>query len=295
MAVLGACLLVTVIGLAAMAAVRLEARQTVRAEQTARARLLARSAAELALSWMARDPDWRQRLAHDTWGPGRTMLGGESAYRLRDPVDADLTNDPMHPVHLDVRATVGEATQLLSLRLDARDPATALNLTPHGDLEEGTVGWGAKHGAELVLIEDSPRGGAFCLRATNRSVNDAGPTLDLTSVLENGRTYTCRAYVRMASGTAMLRADFYLRDDQGQERWYYGTYATAGGAWTPITTTVEPTWTAGAELVEAFVKIETLSELGDVDVDDVVVVEGGSIPEAVMTPVGASWRQALDD
>src|SRR5258708_3097472 len=78
-AVLGAAMVVSLIGMASLASVRAQ-RLTVRANiDTAKARLYAESGVELAMQWIAADANWRQNRTSGVWVASQTLGDGSMA------------------------------------------------------------------------------------------------------------------------------------------------------------------------------------------------------------------------
>ncbi|UCD48765.1 MAG: hypothetical protein JSW27_14670, partial [Phycisphaerales bacterium] len=98
--VLGASLLVTIIGLAALSAVRLQTRATQWAGDAAEARACAVSAVELGLLHVAQDPNWRTTWPHGAWLTDKILGSGLFALEGMDPRDGDLTDSEYEPLIL---------------------------------------------------------------------------------------------------------------------------------------------------------------------------------------------------
>jgi hypothetical protein len=139
-AVLGASMLVTLIGMTALAAMRVERLAASAATDAEQARLYAQSGIELAAAWIAADNAWRTTYTSGIWtsdlhmgpsGDGRLTLTGI------DPVDGDLRNRPTDPVLLRASAVRGTARQIVEARLEARSTPLdilALSLYVPGEL-----------------------------------------------------------------------------------------------------------------------------------------------------------------
>jgi hypothetical protein len=121
--VLGCSMLVTVIGLAAITAARLY-RATQRAtECSAKARLYAESAIELALLNIGTDPAWRTSNPDGTWSVGGPIGDGTCSVAVTDPLDGSISNRPTDAVLITGTGVCGPATQITTVRLAAQPTA----------------------------------------------------------------------------------------------------------------------------------------------------------------------------
>lgn len=105
--VLGSSLIVTVIGLSALAAVRVQRQADEANHDLAQARLLARSATELGMLQMHDDPRWRHR-GEGVWIDSLAMGDGAISLEVWDPSEADFA-DPEGPAVLIGEGQVGLA------------------------------------------------------------------------------------------------------------------------------------------------------------------------------------------
>ncbi len=96
--ILMSVLIVTTIGLSGVALVQAKERQARTAAAAAEARLLARSAVEAAMQFIAADPDWRSHIGDHTEFSGLAFGHGTFGVTFIDPVDGDLTDDDRDPV-----------------------------------------------------------------------------------------------------------------------------------------------------------------------------------------------------
>jgi hypothetical protein len=140
-AVLGAALIVSLIGLAAMAGMRSQ-RLTVRAEtDMAQARLIADSGVELAMQWLTADVNWRQNHPGGGWTTTVPIGDGQAQVRITDPGDNNLGNRPSDPVLIQSTGTRGSAVQIVQATLTATGaPLDALAMALHtaGELHIGS-------------------------------------------------------------------------------------------------------------------------------------------------------------
>lgn len=103
---------VVTVGLTAVAAVRLQGRTLEDTGATQAARLLAQAGLDYALQKIATTSTWRADVAGGGWA-GRIPFGnGEFTLNITDPVDGDLTDDPLEPVQIEIRAGAGASRHL---------------------------------------------------------------------------------------------------------------------------------------------------------------------------------------
>lgn len=94
------------------------------------ARLIARSAAEMAIERTYSVPAWRALSAG--WTGAYSLGRGTGTAQMSDPIDGNLNNNSSDPVVVVGRGVVGEATQQVQVTLDAFFPAmTSLQRAMH--------------------------------------------------------------------------------------------------------------------------------------------------------------------
>ena len=98
--VLGTTMLVTVIGLSALLAVRIQQRSARLEGDFAEARFLARSAIEMGGLWISQDEEWRASRGGGVWADHQALGDGEFSLAVTDPDDGDLTDSETDPVTL---------------------------------------------------------------------------------------------------------------------------------------------------------------------------------------------------
>ena len=129
-AVLGASMVVVVLGLSAILLGRVQMQIAEQSHNTTEARLYAQSATEIGLYSMNRVPSWRTIYSNDTWNE-RNIGRGAMKWKLVDEVDGDLANNKDDPVRLIAWGMVGRATHKSSVFL-----ATSV---PYGLTESGPI------------------------------------------------------------------------------------------------------------------------------------------------------------
>lgn len=110
-AVLGVAMIVTVIGLSALMATRVERQYARGTGDFAQARLYAQSAIEMGFFWISDDPDWRTR----EWEADQPI--GQGTYTLEgiDPDDDNLEAEPNNSIILIGTGVQGEARYKLQV------------------------------------------------------------------------------------------------------------------------------------------------------------------------------------
>ncbi len=117
-AVLAYASLVTIIGLSALLALRLQRRASEGEIDFSQARLHARSAIEMGMWVLENDPDWRTTLPNGVWVKDGPI--GTGAYTLEgvDPNDAELADSNLHPLVLTGTGVQGAARHKTQVRLE---------------------------------------------------------------------------------------------------------------------------------------------------------------------------------
>lgn len=167
-AVLGSGMLVTLIGLTALAAVRIQRITVTTAAEAEQARIYAQSAVELGAEWVRADPLWRATRTSGVWAQDQPI--GDATFTLEgiDPVDGNLLNRPTDPLILKATITRGRARQIVQARLDASgDPLDVLETAIYvpGELRVQT-------GATLSIL-GAPAATGTTLRNDGSIVGDA--------------------------------------------------------------------------------------------------------------------------
>ncbi len=141
LAVLGAAMVVCILGLSAMAVVRLEHLSSQASSDSIKARSYAESAVELGMLEIKQNALWRLRPSGD-WETGKAIGDGTCSLRVTDPYDGNLGDNPRDSVVVRGTGEKGQAKHIVEVTLvDAGDPVTALTsaLAAAGGLQvEGT-------------------------------------------------------------------------------------------------------------------------------------------------------------
>jgi cytoskeletal protein CcmA (bactofilin family) len=163
--VLASSLLLTILGLASLAAVRLQMQSSRLTADYATARACATSALELGLLYVKQDANWRTTRPNGTWLPDQVLGAGHFTLQGIDPKDNILSNSPYEPVVLTGVGTKGIARHKAQVTLTAIvEPLAALNTCLHAG-----GGIQVKAGKQITVI-----GGAV---STNGQLDNDG-TID---------------------------------------------------------------------------------------------------------------------
>lgn len=118
--VLGTAMLVTLLGLSALAVGQLRARTSGLSGEQADARAYAQSAVEIGRLMIKQDPAWRTNLPQGVWVQDRPIGAGRFTLEAIDPGDGDLTNRPHDPLVLRATGYRGRARETVEVTLEAK-------------------------------------------------------------------------------------------------------------------------------------------------------------------------------
>ncbi|MEX2217357.1 MAG: hypothetical protein WD749_01240 [Phycisphaerales bacterium] len=121
-AVLGAAMVVTIIGLGALSLVRSQRLIVTTQTDAASARLAAESAVEWGAQIISAQSGWRTTRTNGEWAAGQDFGGSKVTLEVTDPLDGNLANRPTDPVQVRATATRGPARQILQATLTASGP-----------------------------------------------------------------------------------------------------------------------------------------------------------------------------
>jgi hypothetical protein len=131
-AVLGAAMLVTVLGMAALAAVAVERITVEVSADMAAARFAAESGVDLAMLTIKSQALWRTARANGEWYSNIAIGGARVAVEVTDPVDADLSNRDTDTIVVKATATRGQARHITQVTLKVQgDPMDVLKTAVH--------------------------------------------------------------------------------------------------------------------------------------------------------------------
>ncbi len=286
-AVLGVAMMVTILGLSALAATRLRRDSAVGTETVVKASLYAQSVVDIVLYRLENDPNWRTTYTHDIWTADEPVGEVTFAYHFVDEADGDLANDPTQPVRLYVKATVGEAVRIASVRLAPPEP---VNLLTNPGMEDVGVDWtgtGLWGDCTLDWDTDEPHTGAVCLETMWRENTYGGPSQDVTSKIKNGATYYSEVWIKgdVINNVKSVAIDMVTTNGLAYDNFWA---AWSWFEWTKVSGTITPAWTG--DLLQAYWHVETDAGTYKFRIDDAVLIE----QDYTMHIVPGTWRQEVE-
>lgn len=286
--VLGAAMLVTVIGVSGIMLGQVQRRAVTASSDTTRARIGAMTAMEVALFRIARNDNWRTTTTNNSWTVKQALPdGGSFKVRLRDPLDNNLANDPWHAVELDAQATCGPATR--HFRCTLIPTIVAANLVDNGGVEEPLTVWAAPT-AQVERRTDGPHGHLAYLAVRGRPNVAANAEQDITARLESGRAYKLEAWVRVRGSLVDTpRIGVRVTNLGGTTSEFTLTGVSIADAWVKVSGTITPSWSGAIRSGTFFA--DTLLTTQDIDIDDVVLIDAGLPP---LLPVRGTFRQEVN-
>jgi len=130
--ILGSAMIVTVIGLSAIVATRIQIRNANWISDIVKARTCSQTGVQWALLKISTDPDWRTHYPNGQWVTGRGIDDGTFRVWVTDASDGDLTDSQYDGVTVKVAGYTGDARQLIQLELAADlRPLEALSTCLH--------------------------------------------------------------------------------------------------------------------------------------------------------------------
>jgi hypothetical protein len=278
-------ILVSLIGLSAIAVGRVTLRVASVGSDGGDAELLALSAIEHAAATINTDSAWRSHYSNATPISPIALGRGTFTWRLVDEADGNLSSGGLQPVRIWGVGNVGEASRCYSVVFTPGGTNLAIN----PGTESGTTGY-AVQGADCVLqsLSDDPHNGALYLLVKQRAGATAGPQQDLTGSIIKDASYYIEVWVKMTTASDDPWLSFVLKKS-GQTDIPFrvrGQTATSS-AWTRVSGTLTPTWSTTPDTV--VFRIETNSTAQDFKIDDLKIVQSTSATP--MAPVAESWHQ----
>jgi hypothetical protein len=287
--------LVSLIGLTAVAAGRATMRRTAAAGEGFDADVLARSAVEHAAVTINTDATWRTRYVNDVQTPPVPLGRGSFTWKLVDETDASLSSGGVQPVRVYGFGRVGEARRCFSVQLFPGGP----NLMDNPGIEQGLTGYAVQGGdCSLGALADGPHEGARYLSVRSRLSRTAGAQQTVTGEVVSGRSYYVEMWVKMTSSAERPVVNIVAKGSGllglplgATEASTTATAQSAGVEWTKVNVTINPTWDGIADTV--VVRLETATTNQEFKVDDLKLIDvggavGGGPP---MVPSVESWRQ----
>ncbi len=290
--VLGAAMIVTVLGFSAVQATRIERRTSAADEAAVKARFYAESAVDVVRYRLANNPTWRSTAVNNAWTSPEIVGEAKLRYKLTDELDADLANDAADPVRLTAMATVGNAVRMFSVELAPLNSGPGANLLINADMESGaTPPWfGYPVGnADLESRTDGPHGGTYYVYVKNRNSALAGPAQDISGSLQNGIIYDFDVWVMMDSGSSNVVVQIMTTDTVSGSQAFVSGMTPVGTSWTSVVGGLTPSWSG--TLISAELHIHTLLGTTHFRIDDASLRLAST---AVMVPTEGSWRREVN-
>jgi hypothetical protein len=116
--VLGATLIISVLGLSALAVVRAQRQQVETVAAGLEAQLYSQLAIEMAWFRINNDPAWRQKMKDGLWDADQSAGAGTYRFGAMDPDDGDLTDSAYDPVVIMGTGQMGPARQKVQARFE---------------------------------------------------------------------------------------------------------------------------------------------------------------------------------
>ena len=293
--VLGMAVLVSLIGLSAVAAGRATMRRTAMAGEGFDADVLARSAVEHAASTINTDPSWRTRYSNDVETAPVKLGRGSFTWKVVDEADGTLSSGGVQPVRVFGFGRVGEAGRCFSVQLAPGGP----NLADNPGVEQGVTGYTVQGGdCTLEARSDGPHEGTRYLAVRSRLGRTAGPQQIVTGEVVSGRSYYVEMWVKMTAG---VEEPMVIISAKGSgllglplgatEATFNARAQPVGLEWTKVNVTIPTDWSGTADTVT--LRVETAATNQEFKLDDVKLIDvGGSIGGGPpMEPATETWRQ----
>ncbi|MFP4144458.1 MAG: carbohydrate binding domain-containing protein [Phycisphaeraceae bacterium] len=268
LAVLGASMLVAILGVAGLLAVRLQRRAAEGPPAATAARLLARSGLELAVQQIESDPDWRTRFPDGQWTQPVMLGEGQVRYRLTDVGRNRLSSDPAKDAWLTAEGRLGDAVRLVRVRLQPRWRLAGSNRLTNPGFERGRWMWTRRgHARRIEITFDPVRSGEAALVIRGDPLRGGGARQDVATRITSGERWEIEAWVRRP-GSGKSHANLELVIVSGGTARRLGVRTVeVDEKWTRLRATVRPAWTGSLDAAHLLVH----SDAGDLLVDDVVL------------------------
>ena len=283
--VLGMALLVSLIGLSAVAVGRVNLRVASIGSDAADAEMLALSAVEHAAAAINTDASWRGKYFHDVETIPMAVGRGAFTWKLVDEADGSLTAGGLQPVRVFGIGRVGEARRCYSVQLA---PGGG-NLFTNTGIEGGISGFETQ-GSDCVLVAatDEPRNGTKYLSVRTRLGSAAGPQQNLTGKIVSGNSYYVELWAKMTSAEEEPSICFVIKKAGVADTVFrVRGQLVKNTEWTRVSGTLTPSWATTPDSV--YWRIETTATGQDFKIDDLKMVQSTS--PTPMAPTPESWRQ----
>ena len=297
--VLAMAILVSLIGLSAVAVGRINLRAAAGTGDAAAADLLALSAVEHAVAVVNTQAGWRNNNAY--WDqkptPPVALGNGTFAWKLADELDGDVqfSAGGIQPVRVFGMGRAGEARRKYSVLLIP----TGTNLLANPGIEGGVNPFEVESGnCVLEAGSAAPHQGLRALRVSSRTDRFAGPRQDVLGKVASGKSYYAEAWIKMSTTPEIPKIALVVQGNGGflglgnwTEVYRAAPLDPVGLEWTRVGVALNTNWEGGTA-DKAYWRIETASSNQEFWVDDVKLIAStsSSIPMP-MAPARETWRQ----
>lgn len=281
--VLGSAILLSVIGISAVLAVRVELQQSADAADAAQAISCAQAAIDYAGQMAADNNSWVQAQGNSWRGPV-TLGRGRFEWRFVDATGTLEEYGTRPLARLYVRGTCGRTRRILSVLTIL--PAN-YDIVLNGGFENGNADW---TGDGCTLTPDGllPHGGLRAISVGGRSGFASGAYQSLGTRLKNGNTYRVSFWATVLLLTADVQPQLEINATGSGKTTLTGSGTTVLLLWGNGTADFTPAWSG--ELLDAAVRIRTSSGAGDFKVDDVTVTDRGP---HFLELIPGTWRHEV--
>lgn len=296
--VLAMAILVSLIGLSAVAVGRINLRTASAGNDSATAELLALSAVEHAIAVLNTEAAWRGNSLYSAEQPTDALALGNGSFtwKLRDELDGDirLSAGGIQPVRVFGTGAAGDARRTYSVVL----VPTGTNLLVNPGMESGLSPYEPESGnCTLEISSVAPRNGVRSLQVTNRTDRYAGPRQEVTTKIVSGKSYYAEAWIKMATTDEIPRIALVVRGSGGllglsnwEQVFRAAPTTPVGTEWTKVGVAINPTFDGTIDRI--YWRIETSSSAQGFWVDDVKLIESTTTGVPMpMAPARETWKQ----
>jgi hypothetical protein len=294
--VLAMAILVSLIGLSAVAVGRINLRSAAAGGDASSAELLALSAVEHGIAVVNSDSNWRTNYQNEASTAPLTLGAGTFSWMLRDEYDRDLklSSGGLQPVRLVGIGQVGEAHRGFSVVLV---PAGTNQLSNSG-IESGVTPFEPEAGDCVVDVTSAdPHGGVRSLWVRSRNGPSGGPRQDVTGRVNNTRWYYVEAWMKTTLAAEEPIFRIVVRKAGSSDQVFTSTKPPptvppvpaqqAALTWTKVSLPIYVNWTGSYDNI--YWRLETALSNQDFYLDDLKLIEGAS--PTPMAPARDTWRQ----
>ena len=286
--VLGMAILVSLIGLSAVALGRANLRTAAVSGDGTEAELLALSAVEHAAATINANPTWRTDYKKPTdLSPALALGRGTFTWRLIDEIDGDTSVGGPQPVRILGTGIVGDARRCYSVRLQPG----GTNLFSNPGTEQGLTGYEVQGGDCLLEpAADAPHDGARYIWVKARQNKAAGPQQNILGKVVGGKSYYAELWMRTTTVPEYPMLSIVVKQPSAGDVIYkVRANQQAGTEWTRVGGAIPlvPAWSGSPTAVYFRVETDTTSQ--EFKIDDLRIVEGTTATP--MVPAAETWKQ----